>query len=456
MATLRQLSRGLQPEYDRDEYWTGEGDDREIHYTLPTGQKVTVFDGPRVNDPGNRLIEEEPEPPFGNPQYRGKHVYATNIYDTAQRWKEEGRLKDDNFTFITNTPEETAEARVKGMGDWGKVIGPPEAAARPKKQEKIASPFPGKPPSDDDLEDLREFNTFWSVYAGEKYGGQDPLTTIKPLEIRTRAEQALVDQNAQFIHDYEKYGAGQLGPESTTRYKRLMEGIKKAGDRAEAEAKEEIRRAEKDRAEALDFFKSKRQAARGQYQIIGHDEKTGLPILQNVRAPYDTKRGQGLPGVKVAPGRAGKGEDETEALMKFRVGGGSWYDARTPREFVVAGKDKYTSESIVRRLIEAGHDPAEIRRAMLAENMAEKEIEQAFSKAGARSAGPGAVRPGQPAGGKPAGGISAAPSSGSGVQRLDENRAVEYLRQAGWNGQGKPTEAQKQAARALAAWDEFK
>lgn len=412
---------GMDMPVTREEYYADKG------FPLPQesepGEEEVRLESHRVNQPPG------PPPP---------HIYATNIPGTAQQWQEEGKLTGDNLRFLTNTPEETAEAKTKGIGDWGKIIGPPEASVKPKKQ--TASPFPGKPPADDELKELRAFDQFWGVYANEKYGGQDPLR-MNLQDVRSQAEKPLRESEAQFIHDYEKYGPEQLGKESVNRYKRLMEGIKQAGDLAEGAAKQLQAQAQRDQTQALEFFKARQKEGKGTYQVVGHNEKTGQPILQNTQPPFDTKAGQGIPGVRPAPGRAGKAPDDEDAFLQFKVSGGTWYDAKTPREFVYAGKDKYTTESIARRLIDAGHDPNEIRRAMLAEGLPEKEIQKAFSRTGPGTAG--STGTAAPSGKSPAG------AQGAG-KALDQGRAMEFLRQAGWNGQGRPTEAQKQAARAMA------
>lgn len=192
-----------------------------------------------------RMMPPGPPPPAP--------VYATNISETADRWAKEGKLTGANFSFVTNTPEETRQAREKGIGKWGKIIGPPEAAAT-RVKPKAESPYPGAPPTDENLADLKKFNKFWDAHVQENWGGQDPLKFI-PAEARKAAEQPLKDKNAQFIYDYETYGDKQMGPAATFKYKQLQKEIKQAGDLAEKKAEESRNNARREQVLALNFWK---------------------------------------------------------------------------------------------------------------------------------------------------------------------------------------------------------
>lgn len=243
---------------------------------------------PVPREPMTRRIQVNPEDySFNEMQDIGRRLppgppppinYATNIPDTANRWAREGKLPGDNFDFLTNTPEETTEAKQKGFGKWGKIIGPPEAAITPKKAKEPA-PYPGPPPDEEQIQGYKDFSKFWNTHVREAYGGNDPLKN-NPAEARKAAEQPLKDDNAQFIYDYETYGAKQMGADATARYNRLQKQIKEAGDLAEKQANNAYHMATRDQSTALQFFKEKNKAAAGLDKLSDVDKQELISLRQ--------------------------------------------------------------------------------------------------------------------------------------------------------------------------------
>lgn len=250
-------------------------------------------------------------------------AYATNIPDTANRWAKEGKIGQEgqnNFSFLTNTPEETVEAKQKGYGKWGKIIGPPEAGITSTKP-KEKSPFPGAPPSENDLTDLKHFDKFLGHLDQQGFLKKSDLN-LNPVDTRKAAEQPLKDQNAQFLYDYETYGAKQMGADSTARYNRLQKQIKEAGDLAEEGAKNAHTIARQNQGLALDFFKAHRKDLAEKGKMSKEDQQELISIQQEKTALRRDTQNIMLSDQdqKDAKDQLGRLEDREKQLLKKEGG----------------------------------------------------------------------------------------------------------------------------------------
>ncbi len=247
----------------------------------PTGMQeekyISVNPNELTSDEGQTLGRMMPPGPPPPPT-----TYVTNLPSTAERWQQEGKIDQGNFVFSADTPEGTAQAREKGYGKWGKIIGPPEAALEKPKPKK-ESPYPGAPPSEGDLTDLKEFDKFLGHLDQTGFLKKADLSA-NPVDARKVAEQPLKDQNAQFIYDYETYGAKQMGADSTLRYNRLQKQIKEAGDLAEEGAKNAHTIARQNQSLALDFFKAHRKDLSEKGKMSKEDQQELVSIRQEKTA----------------------------------------------------------------------------------------------------------------------------------------------------------------------------
>lgn len=214
-----------------------------------------------------RMMSPGPPPSSFSPEIS----YATNIPSTAKRWASEGKLEGDNSYFLTNTPEETRQAREKGYGKWGKIIGPPEAAVPAKKE----SPYPGPPPTDEQTGDLNNFKKFWNAHVQENWGGIDPLK-MNPGDAREAAEKAVKDKNDIVLFQYENYGPAN--EQEKLKYTSIMKQIKDAGDLAEKKAEETRNNARREQVLALDFWKQniKKNIGESRLDDVEKEELKGI------------------------------------------------------------------------------------------------------------------------------------------------------------------------------------
>jgi hypothetical protein len=242
-------------------------------------QRVNINPDTMSFDEMQDLAKEIPPGPPPPPNF-----YATNIPSTAARWNQEGKIGQegqDNFAFLTNTPEETTEAKMKGYGKWGKIIGPPEAAVTAKAKPKEESPYPGQPPSDEQIGDYQKFNGLWNAHVQKNWGGQDPLK-LNPIDAREAAVKPLKEQNAQFIYDYETYGPQQMGQDATLRYNRLQKQIKETGDLTEEKIKNAQAIAHQEKTSAYNFYEKfkKEQAELG--KLSKEDQQELISMRQEM------------------------------------------------------------------------------------------------------------------------------------------------------------------------------
>jgi hypothetical protein len=300
----RNAWRNLDPNYDEkrlkaDRYYREDKDraDREMAFLNRVSDRNQKFRRDFYPTPEedrawfdnvNRLNADKPTGPTN----------FTNIPGTADQWAQEKK----SFGYLTNTPEETKQAKQKGYGQWGKIIGPPESAL-PTSKPRVESPYPGPPPSDEQTVDLKKFGAFWDNHVQKFWNGVDPLK-INAAEAREAVTKSLKDQNAQFIYDFEKYGARQMGEESAHRYALLQKQIKEAGDFAEAKAKEMQSIGHREQVLALDFWKQNTKTETPKI-ISGTDEKgqftwnTGTKVKEYIPGT-EVARGQGMTPEKEA------------------------------------------------------------------------------------------------------------------------------------------------------------
>jgi hypothetical protein len=224
------------------------------------GGKQKEADEKRRWDEWNRTLNKEQMAPWRERQLELldlDEARTANELILGQMERESKARKED----IQEARREEAIRIPRGIGSWDKIIGPPGVQTKPSKI------FPGKPPSDDELSDLQDFDKFWNFIVQQNYGGQDPLK-INPSDAREEAETAIRDMNAQFLYDYETYGHLQKDPTATFKYKKLTTAIKEAGDRAEKSAEKLREMAKGDRATTMKVYEEHKKELKEKEKVI--------------------------------------------------------------------------------------------------------------------------------------------------------------------------------------------
>lgn len=106
-------------------------------------------------------------------------VHATNIPETAQKWKGEGV---DNTTFIAEKPSDAAAAKEAGVTDVRKSVDYQEPAVPTQ-------------PSAEQLDGMRRAEGFWNQIVTTRFAGKDP-TAVNAVEAGLMAKKAFTDKHA--------------------------------------------------------------------------------------------------------------------------------------------------------------------------------------------------------------------------------------------------------------------
>jgi hypothetical protein len=173
-----------------------------------------------------------------------KTVYATNVPQTAENWRKQGKkfYNVDEEKNIISTPEGGQ------IGGWT----PPERMAELRKERTMAEARnkpPGPKPSEGQLSEMDQFNKFWGAHVAEHYGGEDPLSQ-NPGEA---AEKAM--EEARKKHELKLFHRDLYGKEKDVDYAAIEKEITQAGKTAEDKAKWARNIALREKQESFNWFK---------------------------------------------------------------------------------------------------------------------------------------------------------------------------------------------------------